>query len=46
MEYLIGGVSQIQTHEQIGLTFESLLRRVFGRTRHHHGGRDPGLPDG
>ncbi len=29
VEYLIPGVSQIQTHERIGLTFESLLRRVL-----------------
>jgi general secretion pathway protein E len=29
VEYLIAGVSQIQTHERIGLTFESLLRRVL-----------------
>ncbi|MGO9307797.1 MAG: GspE/PulE family protein [Spirochaetia bacterium] len=29
VEYLIPGVSQIQTHEHIGLTFESLLRRVL-----------------
>ncbi len=29
VEYLIEGVGQIQTHERIGLTFESLLRRVL-----------------
>ncbi|MGA2479299.1 MAG: GspE/PulE family protein, partial [Spirochaetia bacterium] len=29
VEYLIDGVGQIQTHERIGLTFESLLRRVL-----------------
>jgi general secretion pathway protein E/type IV pilus assembly protein PilB len=29
VEYLIQGVSQIQTHERIGLTFDSLLRRVL-----------------
>jgi general secretion pathway protein E/type IV pilus assembly protein PilB len=29
VEYVIDGVSQIQTHERIGLTFESLLRRVL-----------------
>jgi type II secretory ATPase GspE/PulE/Tfp pilus assembly ATPase PilB-like protein len=29
VEYLIDGIGQIQTHERIGLTFESLLRRVL-----------------
>lgn len=29
VEYVIHGVGQIQTHEKIGLTFESLLRRVL-----------------
>ncbi len=29
VEYLIEGVGQIQTHERIGLTFDSLLRRVL-----------------
>ena len=29
VEYLIQGVGQIQTHERIGLTFDSLLRRVL-----------------
>ncbi len=29
IEYLIDGISQIQTNEQIGLTFDSLLRRVL-----------------
>ena len=29
VEYLMDGVSQIQTHERIGLTFDSLLRRVL-----------------
>ena len=29
VEYLVEGVGQIQTHERIGLTFESLLRRVL-----------------
>jgi general secretion pathway protein E/type IV pilus assembly protein PilB len=29
VEYVIPGVGQIQTHEKIGLTFESLLRRVL-----------------
>ena len=29
IENLVDGVDQIQTHEQIGLTFESLLRRVL-----------------
>ncbi len=29
VEYVIEGVNQIQTHEQIGLTFDSLLRRVL-----------------
>ena len=29
VEYVIDGVGQIQTHERIGLTFESLLRRVL-----------------
>jgi len=29
VEYLIDGVGQIQTHERIGLTFESLLRRIL-----------------
>jgi general secretion pathway protein E len=29
VEYRINGVSQIQTHERIGLTFESILKRVL-----------------
>jgi len=29
VEYLIEGVGQIQTHERIGLTFDTLLRRVL-----------------
>jgi type II secretory ATPase GspE/PulE/Tfp pilus assembly ATPase PilB-like protein len=29
VEYRIPGVSQIQTHDRIGLTFDSLLRRVL-----------------
>ncbi len=29
VEYLIDGVGQIQAHEKIGLTFDSLLRRVL-----------------
>lgn len=29
VEYVIEGVNQIQTHEQIGLTFDTLLRRVL-----------------
>ena len=29
VEFRIGGVSQIQTHDRIGLTFESLLKRVL-----------------
>jgi general secretion pathway protein E/type IV pilus assembly protein PilB len=29
VEYFIPGVGQIQTHERIGLTFDSLLRRVL-----------------
>ena len=29
VEYLVEGVDQIQTHDSIGLTFDSLLRRVL-----------------
>ena len=33
IEYVIPGISQIQTNERIGLTFESILRRVLTQLR-------------
>jgi len=29
VEYRIAGITQIQVHEELGLTFDSLLRRIF-----------------
>ena len=29
VEYRIGGITQIQVHEALGLTFDTLLRRIF-----------------